>query len=252
MASEKKSIAGLIDYIDARQKDFRARIKGADEFQIEQLNTVVKQLAGFDLPPDYREFLAAMGAADTPFSFTGDAVHLIEEVLEKHQILIEDGDRLPPDSFLIAVYGFQVEEIALECFAGKDEPTRSGCVFLPNGERGKRILSDDFLKYLYAKAFQYVVGTDTPLTGTLLGKRREPNLSVIEKVAADYGLERQWFSDSINFCACDAAEKTVVYARQIAGENVWTRVSGNDRKIVVPLKESLANEADLNFEKWWN
>ena len=252
MTSETKSIAGLIDYISARQTDFRAKIKGASETQIEQLNAVVKQLAGFDLPPDYRDFLAAMGAADTPFSFTGDAVHLIEEVLEKHQILIEDGDRLPPDSFLIAVYGLEIDEIALECFADNNGKTRSGRVFVPDGERLSEVLGDGFIEYLYSKAFQYTVGVRTPLTGTLIGNRREPSLADIENIGARFGLEKQWFSDSVNYCACDAAEKTVVYANQKSGGYVWLRVSGEDQKTLAALKESLMQEADLNFEKWWN
>jgi hypothetical protein len=251
MAFEKKSIEGLIDYIDARQKDFRQKIVGASAAQIEPLNVAVKQLAGFDLPEDYRQFLAAMGASETPFSFTSDAAHVIEEVLEKHQILIEDGERLPPNSFLIAVYGFHTEEIALECFVEKDGQTRSGCVFMPDGERVSKILSDGFIEYLYGQAFKYVVGTKMPLTGTLIGNRREPSLEQIEQIAAHFGLEKQWFSDSITLCACDTEEKTVVYACQALGDYVWLRVSGQDQKKVAAIKERLIYNVDLNFEKWW-
>jgi hypothetical protein len=250
MALEKKSVEGLIDYIAARQTDFRQKIAGASAAQIEQLNTAVKQLGGFNLPEDYRQFLIAMGATETPFSFTYDAAHRIEEVLEKHQQLIEDHENLPPNSFLIAVYGFQVEEIALECFADKNG--NGGRVFVPDGERIGEILGDGFIEYLYGQAFKYVVGAKTTVTGTLIGNRREPNLAQIEQTAAHFGLEKQWFSDSITFCACDTAEKTVIYARQKLGDYVWARVSGEDRKTITALKESLTHEADLNFEKWWD
>jgi hypothetical protein len=250
MALEIKSIEGLIDYIAARQTDFRQKISGVGAAQIEQLNGVVNQFAGLDLPEDYRQFLAAMGASETPFSFMYDATHVIGEVLEKHQFLIEDQENLPPNSFLIAVYGFQTDEIALECLADKNR--NSGRVFVPDGERVGEILGDGFIEYLYGQAFKYVVGAKMPVTGTLIGNRREPNLAQIEKVVASFGLEKQWFSDSITFCACDAAEKTVVYARQKSGDYVWLRVSGEDRNQVVAIKESLMREADLNFEKWWN
>jgi hypothetical protein len=252
MALEQKSVEGLIDYIAARQTDFRQKISGASVAQIEQLNVAIKQFAGFDLPEDYRQFLATMGATETPFSLTYDATHVIGEVLEKHQILLEDGERLPPNSFLIAVYGFQTDEIALECFAETDGKIRSGRVFVPDGERVGEVLGDGFIEYLYGQAFKYVVGAKMPVTGTLIGNRREPNLAQIENVAAHFGLEKQWFSDSITFCACDAAEKTVVYARQKFGDYVWLRVSGEDRKTIAALKESLMHEADLNFEKWWD
>ncbi len=252
MALEQKNIAGLIDYISARQPAFRQAIRGANAAQIDALNAAVKQLAGFDLPEDYRQFLAEMGASETPFSFTSDAVHSIDEVLDVHRLLIEEDEKLPPDSFLIAVNGFNVEEIALECFAGNNGKTRSGRIFVPDGERVSEVLGDGFIEYLYGKAFEYTVGVRTPLTATLIGSRREPNLANIENVCARFGLEKQWFSDSITFCACDAPEKTVVYANQKSGGYIWARVSGEDRKTIVALKENLMTQADLTFEKWWN
>lgn len=252
MALVDKSIEGLINYIAARQADFRQQIAGASGAQIEELNQTVKHLCGFGLPEDYRRFLAAMGARETPFSFTYDASHAIDEVLEKHQILLEDGEKTPNGSFLIAVYGFQTDEIALECFAENDGTMRSGRVFAADGERFGAQLGDGFIEYLYGQAFKYTVGARASVTGTLIGNRREPNLAQVEAVAARFGLKKQWFSDSITLCACEEQEKAVVYARQLDGEYAWARVSGEDRQAVAAIKETLLREADLSFEKWWD
>ncbi len=243
MTSENKGIAGLVDYIAARAPDFAEKSKGASGAEIDELESV----AG-PLPADYREFLSLMGGAPTAFPFFYDASHEVADVVEKYRILRDDEEETPADSVLVAVYGFQVEEIAVERATAAHENARGGRVFVPDGD----FLGDRFLEYLYGQAFKYTVGARASLTGTLIGARRAPQLDRLAAAAGRFGLEKHWFSDSVTLCAADAREQTVLYARQKADDFVWARVSGENRALVTELKNALAGEADLNFEKWWD
>lgn len=236
-------MAGLIDYIAARAPDFTRKMKGAGGARIDELES----LAGA-LPVDYREFLSQMGGAPTEFPLFYDASHDVADVIEKYRILQEDREEAPAGSVLVAVYGFQVEEIAVERADAAGENAPGGRVFVPDGD----FLGDRFLEYLYGQAFKYTVGARAPLTGTLIGRRGEPQLAALAAAAAPLGLEKQWFSDSVTLCAADARERTALYARQKPNDFVWARVSGENRALVTELKNALTGAADLNFEKWWD
>lgn len=253
MANEKRTIESLIEYISNHQTDFRQKIVGADPNKVAELDAVVQELMGFSLPTDYKDFLLAMGGDDTPFSFTFDADSTLSEVLEKTIILLEEEDEdFPPKSVLIAVYGFQVDELATEYLIQPDDTNIGGRVFTPNGKNIGDIFADDFVGFLYNQAFKNVVGADLPFVGTLFGTELEPNLTKIERVCNEFGIEKHWFSDSVNLSASDRSEYKTLVAFQKKGQYSWVRVAGRDRDEINKLADVLKAEADLRLERWWS
>lgn len=251
---KQNNIESLINYISQRQENFRESIVGADDEKIEQLNSIIKSVTGLDLPDDYREFLAKIGGAKPPVSFSQDASMMVDDVIDVYQDMIDedDFDELPSNSFYIAVKGYELYNVALECTTDFDGKSISGRVFDPDGTNISRVFAEDFIHYLYGQAFSYVGAKGLPCVGTLKGEKLSSQLGEIEKVCGKFGLEKLWFSGSTTLCMSDKNEYLTVMATQRYNEYVWLRVAGRVREQANLLADALKNEADLQLERWWS
>lgn len=234
-------IDGLVEYIARRLPNFRQNITGCKVPQVRALEIAINRLTRMTLPLTYKNFLLKMGGDETPFSFTYDASSKVGDVVERHQQLVEDGEKLPADSFLIAVFGTKVDSIALEC--GADG--KSGKVFIPNGEAKGEVLADSLVTFLFGQAFQSVTGTALPVSDNLTGKTTDAALASIEATCAKAKIKKQWFSDSVTFCGASADDETIVFARQKLNGTVAVKIAGKDRGALTELSNQLCAEANL-------
>ena len=244
------TIDQLIDYIEKRSPGFENTIAGASEEKINLLADIVKQASGCNLSLEYKAFLKYMGGKETSFPFMYDASAHIDDVIEKHQQLLEDKEGIVPGSFFIAVHGAEVEEIALSCEDGK-QGLREGTVFIPDGDVVRQILAESFMGYLFSQAFKYCVGSRAPYTATFTGTYSKESWNLLVGAAEKHQLVVQPFSDAYNLCATNSDESLTLYALQKPNQTVWIRISGNDKNSLETLKTDVDAVPGITFERWW-
>jgi hypothetical protein len=250
--NEEKSVAGLINYIKQFKPELIKEFRGADNLLINKFEQTAKKLTGFSLPPEYRDFLSHMGGGQTPIAFTYDASTELNEVLETYEIRIEDEEPLPTSCLLIATGGYQIEQVALECYQNERGETIGRRVFAASGEELRYVMADSFLNLLFRRAFESCASLHLPVTATYLGKTKEPTLPIIANLVEKFGWSKHWFSDSVTLSMTAPENNFVLYSEQPLNDYNWLRIAGKDQKQITLLGDQICRAADMEFEKWWS
>jgi hypothetical protein len=242
------SVAEFIAYVSKYKADFANTIVEAKPAEIDILRRYVNELMGFDLPPDYEEFLQLMGGAEPPISFTYEAHSEIAEVTEHHKWYLEDIDEMYPNSIFIACGGYPVEDVSLECLVVNGK-TVSGRVFLDSLED---TVAESFIGHLYNQAFVFVSGHGLGLAATFVSAPPGFHRPVVEQAASYFGIKPLWFSDSINFCGMnDVGDLTLHAIQKPNKDGMWLKLCGRDRQHLMPYVTHLKNKTPLSLENWW-
>lgn len=250
--NEEKSIAGLIDYIKQFKPEIIGQFRGANNLLIDKLEERAKKLTGFALPSEYRDFLSQMGGSVPPIAFTYDANTELTEVLETYEIRIADEELLPANCLLIAAGGYQIEQVALECFQNEQGETSGGRVFAASGEELRYAMADSFLNLLFRRAFESLASAHLPVTATYLGKTKAATLPIIADSVEKFGWTKHWFSDSVTLSMSDPENNFVLYSEQPANDYNWLRIAGKDKNQITLLGNQICRAAEMEFEKWWS
>jgi hypothetical protein len=152
-----KPFEEYLDYISKYKKDFRARIKGATEEEIEHLESVVGQ----PLPDFYKFFLRYMGHETGEVDLFHVASTDITDILEYYETedLIE---LIPPDCILIAAGDF---DLGLH-ITGTGEPAivSMGNPNILYVESLKKLLFQDVFTTCHMKSFLMMLSSPVPIT----------------------------------------------------------------------------------------
>ncbi len=243
-----QSVAEFVEYVSKYKVDFSSDIVGAKPADIEVLRSYVYELTGFDLPPDYEEFLRLMGGAKPPIDFTYEAHSEVAEVTEQHKWYLGAKEAMYPNSIFIARGGYPVEEVSLECLV-TDGKTRSGRVFLDSLED---TVAESFIGHLYNRAFPTVSQHGLGLAATFVSAPPGFHRPTVEQAASYFGIKPLWFSDSINFCGVnDAGDLTFHAIQKPNKDGMWLKLCGRDHQHLMPYVTHLKNKTPLSLENWW-
>jgi len=182
----------FIQYVSQFEPDFASRIRGASEEEIDTL----ERLAGLRLPPIYRTFLSRMGHASGGIDIAFEGTTRITEVIDYYQNSVRTGKaRVPPNSLIIGIGSPPTEDVALQL--GSD---RACPAFLASEGELLQLLADSLETLLFRVAFATFRMKLFHAGGTYRNNSAARQRELADAVAVEIGYQRQWFSDSIEFC----------------------------------------------------
>ncbi len=200
----------LIDYACTFDSDYRRRVVGASEEEIDRLEALV----GRPLPERYRAYLVHMGRSDG-LELLVDGRTAIADVID-HYVDIQEGREVAPEGCTVfGVGGLRLEEIALR--------DSDGLVVIGDGAGGiARRHAESLDKLLYRTAF--ALGHN-PCRCLLTHDENVPMGERFATFAEGLGLGRLWFSDRwvgcyegpdlrLSLCQFDEYRPTVVLRAQ--------------------------------------
>ena len=234
----------FLEYVTSFAPEFPRYIRGASPAQIAEL----ERLAGRELPPSYKNFLAAMGENDGGLSLLFDGTMNIEDVLAYYREEIITGIfPPPPDAILIGIEGVSTPSIALDCRAPGEPP-----VMFVDGQKYTNLFAGSLDKLLFNTAFSKYVLSRFPwevnyvASFNAVGKR--DLTPIMPDLARECGLQPLWFSDRV--CCCAENADAGACLTQYEGQGPSARIAGNLRSEVGRIGAIIAHRLGLRLDKW--
>jgi len=182
----------FIQYVSQFEPDFASTIRGACE---EEINTF-EGLAGLKLPAFYRSFLSRMGHDIGSMEIAYGRTTNITDVIDFYRNLVLPGkEPLPPDCLIVGIGSPPDDDVALRVTSEADGP-----VFFASEGELFQLYGDSLERLLFRAAFAIYRMKVFPDEGVYLSRTAAPQRELADAVAVEIGFQRQWFSDSIEFC----------------------------------------------------
>lgn len=182
----------LIRYASQFEPTFASRIRGASGEEIDTL----ERLTGFPLPPIYRAFLSSMGHENGELEIAFEGTTRINDVIDYYQKLVRTGKvTVPPNCLVIGIGSPPTEDIAMQLGSEGAAPL----FFAEDGEL-LQLYGDSLETVLFRLAFATFRLSLFPIGASYDNNSAVRQRELADAVAAEIGFERQWFSDSIEFC----------------------------------------------------
>lgn len=230
----------FLAYVDRYEPDFRARVAGAPESDID----VLQSACGYELPAVYRSYLRQMGAKDGGLNIGQGATTRAGAVIRYYEELRADNDSPPPGCIVIAVNGVGVEETSLQIIES-GEPR----VVNTSGAKIQDLYAETLQGLLFRFAFikyrmrnlKYSHIYEAPLGG--------PNLDAARKEALSNSFEQHSFSDSI--CFCGEREDAAISANQYVGRVLSVRIASDKLDVVQNQGKVFESNLGVHFKQTW-
>jgi len=190
-------VDNFIQYATNIFPDFIKKIKGANDQEITKIEEIVKKAIGIPIPDYYKEFLKRLGHSNDQLELIPEGGTTdISDIIDYHEEIIQGIEVKTDDCITFGIGGISSREIALVCSPKHGEPK----VVEIDYNTIDQTLSESLEKFLFQNFFPSEC-TKIYQKSRLYTIESEYSLEdVAQKIQNDFSVERQWFSDDLNFC----------------------------------------------------
>lgn len=251
---EKGTIFNLFErlekYILVIDETWKFRIKPTNELKICKLKEVsgLNKL-GLDLPEVYKVFLNYLGEDDGGILgefFLGDAC--IDAIIDVYNDYHEYNPKLLNPFHLIIVLNEMGDEIKMD-MQNPENPKILGLDNTLQAECFEKLLFQcafcKFEQHLYPIIYRFG-GTKSKISETLGQECYSSILSFVDDYAKQFGLEKAWFSDALNYCA---HKKGLSFHISSHNGAVVGTIMGEDENLIKAFSKLLVNELGVRIQE---